>query len=270
VYHCKVSSGEHDQLDRIQDRFTRTAEAFSSFVLQKRAADADRLADMAEPGINDRVLDAACGPGTYALRFAPRVRSVIGLDYTPAMLQKARTMAAESGVANASFSRGDVTAIPFSDHSYDIVTCGFAIHHLAQPGAAVKEFARVLRRGCGRLALMDIVVAEPGRPEVNNRIEQARDPSHVHTHTQPELLRLMESAGLRLRTAERVELPRSFNHWMHVAGSKPGDPAYEETRRLMEATFDDDAAGFHPQRPPTAGADFDYTQTVLYLIAEKL
>ena len=58
----------HEQLDRIRDRFTRTAEAFSAYVLQKRGEDAERLADMAGPLASDRVLDAACGPGTYALR----------------------------------------------------------------------------------------------------------------------------------------------------------------------------------------------------------
>ena len=258
----------NEQLDRIQDRFTRTADAFATFVLQKRAADVDRLADMAEPKTGDRVLDAACGPGTYALRFAPRVRAAVGLDYTPAMLAKARAQALAAGLANTAFARGDVTSIPFRNASFDIVTCGFSIHHLAQPASALREFARVLARG-GRLALMDLIVPEPGRPEVNNRIEIARDSSHVHTHTQPELLRLVETAGLCLRTAERVESLRSFDHWMHVAGCEPGEATYQETRRLMEATFDDDAAGFHPQRPATPGADFDYTQTVLYLIAEK-
>ena len=258
----------NEQLDRIRDRFTRTAEAFSTYVLQKRGEDAERLADMADPLVSDRVLDAACGPGTYALRFAPRVRAVVGLDYTPAMLAKARATALEAGIANASFSRGDVTAIPFRNGSFNIVSCGFAIHHLAHPPAALAEFARVLARG-GRLALMDIIVAEPGRPEVNDHIEQVRDPSHVHTHKQPELLRLLESARLRLRTAERIESPRSFNHWMHVAGRTPGDGVYEEVRRLMEATLDDDSAGFHPLRPEAPGGDFHYTQTILYLIAEK-
>ena len=258
----------HEQLDRIRERFTRTAEAFSTFVLQKRGADADRLADMAEPKVTDHVLDAACGPGTYALRFAPRVRAAVGLDYTPAMLARARAMALESGLANTAFTRGDVTLIPFRNAAFDIVTCGFSIHHLAQPAAAVREFARVLTRG-GRLALMDLIVPEPGRPEVNNGIEIARDPSHVHTHTQPEMLRLVESAGLRVRAAERVESPRSFDHWMHVAGSAPGNPVYLETRRLMEATLDDDSAGFHPRRPAAPGADFEYTQTSLYIIAEK-
>ncbi|HKM90463.1 MAG TPA: methyltransferase domain-containing protein [Candidatus Acidoferrales bacterium] len=258
----------NEQLDRIRDRFTRTAEAFSTYVLQKRGEDADRLADMADPLAEDRVLDAACGPGTYALRFAPRVRAVVGLDYTPAMLAKARATAREAGISNASFSRGDVTAIPFCNASFNIITCGFAIHHLADPSAAFEEFARVLARG-GRLALMDIIVSEPGRPEVNDRIEQVRDPSHVHTHTQPELLRLVESARLRLRLAERVESPRSFNHWMHVAGRAPGDGIYEATRHLMEATLDDDSAGFHPERPAAQGGDFSYTQTILYLIAEK-
>ena len=262
--------GEHDQLNRIQDRFTRTAEAFSTFVLQKRAADAERLADMTELRVNDRVLDAACGPGTYALRFAPRVKSVVALDYTPAMLAKARATAQESGLDNVHCSRGDVTAIPFRSSSFDVVTCGFAIHHLSQPAAAVKEFARVLSSGSGRLALMDIVIDHPGRQDVANHIERVRDPSHVSTHTQPELLRLIESAKLCVRTAERVEMPRSFNHWMHVAGSEPGDPTYIETRRLMEATLDDDSAGFHPKRPAAPGADFAYIQTILYLIAEKM
>ena len=259
---------ENEQLDRIQDRFTRTAEAFSSFVLQQRAADVDRLADMARPKATDRVLDAACGPGTYALRFAPRVRAVVGLDYTPAMLAKARATAIEGGLANTAFTRGDVTSIPFRNGSFEMVTCGFSIHHLAKPASAITEFTRVLSRG-GRLALMDLIVPEPGRPEANNRIEIARDPSHVHTHTQPELLRLVESAGLRVCAAERVENPRSFNHWMHVAGSEPCDAIYVETRRLIEATIDDDSAGFHPQRPAVPGADFDYTQTSLYIIAEK-
>ena len=257
-----------DQLNKIQDRFTRTVDAFANYVLQKRGADADRLADMAKPQPGDRVLDAACGPGTYALRFAPRVRAVVGLDYTPAMLGKARATAASAGLTNVTFSRGDVSSIPFRTGSFNVVTCGFSIHHLLEPRAAFGEFARILARG-GRLALMDIIVAEPGRAEVNNHIETVRDPSHVHTHTQPELLQLVESAGLRLRTAERVESPRMFNHWMHVAGSAPGDPTYEETRRLMEATFEDDSAGFHPQRPAAAGGDFQYTQTILYLIAER-
>ena len=261
-------SRSHDQLERIQDRFTRTAEVFSTFVLQKRGEDAERLAELSELRESDRVLDAACGPGTYAIRFAPRVRTVVGLDYTPAMLARARATATAASLTNVSFSRGDVTAMPFGDRTFDVITCGFSIHHLLDPAAAVREFARVLTRG-GRLALMDIIVAEPGRAEVNNRIEQARDTSHVHTHTQPQLLELVERAGLRLRTAERVESARSFNHWMHVSGAEPGEPAYEETRRLMETTFEDDSAGFHPQPPATPGADFQYTQTILYLIAER-
>ncbi|HKM90900.1 MAG TPA: methyltransferase domain-containing protein [Candidatus Acidoferrales bacterium] len=259
---------KNEQLDRIRERFTRTADAFSQFVLERRTADAERLVAMVDPGSDDRALDAACGPGTYALRFAPRVRAVVGLDYTPAMLAKARAAAAKAGAENVSFSQGDVAAIPFRDASFQVVSCGFSLHHLSSPAAAVAEFARVLRKG-GRAALMDMIVCDPGRPEINNRIEQVRDPSHVHTHTQPELLRLVESAGLRVRNAERIEAPRSFNHWMHVAGRAPGDGIYEETRRLMEATFDDDSAGFHPRRPAEPGGDFNYIQTILYLIAEK-
>jgi hypothetical protein len=66
-----------------------------------------------------------------------------------------------------------------------------------------------------------------------------------------------------------------FNHWMQVAGWRRGDPAYIETRRLMEATMADDFAGFHPRYaaadPTSSGEapDIHMVNTALFLAAEK-
>jgi ubiquinone/menaquinone biosynthesis C-methylase UbiE len=259
----------NEQLERVRQRFTRTAEAFAGFVLAKRSAEVDLLIRMAVPEANESVLDAACGPGTFALRFAPHAGMVIGLDYTPAMLKRARAAAAEAGAENLIFVQGDAATTPFREGSFHVVTCGYTLHHLTEPAAVMGEFARLVRRGGGRVALADLIAPEPGRAEVHTQIERARDASHVRTLTQPELLRMAKSCGLRVCAAERVELPRMFNHWMSVAGWARGDAAYEETRKQMEATFDNDAAGFHPQRPATPREDFSYTQTILCLVAEK-
>jgi ubiquinone/menaquinone biosynthesis C-methylase UbiE len=267
----KAVSGENqqEQLERIRERFTRTAKAFSDFVYAQRTADAQRLIEMTSPLPGDLVLDAACGPGTFALGFAPRARFVVGLDFTPAILAQARASAEKAGLRNLYFSFGDALRLPFAPATFGVVSCGYSLHHFSDPVAAVREFTRVARPG-GRVALADMIVPPPGRPEMNNRIEQARDLSHTRTLRREELLRIMEDAGLRARTDQVVETERSFNHWMSVAGWAPGDAAYQDARVIMESTFDDDAAGFHPQRPAHPGADFRFVQTSLFACAEKI
>ena len=57
-------------------------------------------------------------------------------------------------------------------------------------------------------------------------------------------------AGLRITATETREHPRTFEHWMHVAGWKPSDPEYIETHRLMESSIENDGANFHPRLEP--------------------
>src|SRR5688572_30362309 len=54
----------------------------------------------------DRVLDLGCGPGNVALRFAPHVREVVGVDPEPDMVAEAARRAAGNGIQNARFRRG--------------------------------------------------------------------------------------------------------------------------------------------------------------------
>src|SRR5690242_17647271 len=93
--------------DLIRDQFTRQATPFSTAA---PIADAGALALIraaAEASPEDRVLDVACGGGIVVCGFAPYVKHATGIDMTPAMLDRARQLAAEKGVVNVTWDRGD-------------------------------------------------------------------------------------------------------------------------------------------------------------------
>ena len=110
--------------------------------------------------------------------------------------------------------------------------------------------ARVVKRG-GRVGILDIVLPDdPKISELNNRMERIRDASHTRTLAREEFESHFAAHGLRILETRVEENARSFDHWMLVAGSKPGDRPYVEARRLMEASIPNDAAWFHPRYAP--------------------
>jgi ubiquinone/menaquinone biosynthesis C-methylase UbiE len=259
---------ESEQHELVRDRFTKTAENFSEFVLKQRVEEANRLAELATEGADARgwrALDLACGPGTFARALAGRVRFVAGLDLTPAMLARARKAVGEVTPACA-FACGDAGRMPFSAGAFDAAACGFALHHMQNTSRILAELARVVRTG-GRVAIRDIIVPEGASPEANTRIEKARDPSHTQCLSVGELRKLFAAAGLRVRKEESSARPRDFDSWMHVVNAEPGSPVYNAVRKLLEATIEDDAAGMRPRRKENGGLEFSVT--TLCIVGEK-
>ena len=110
-----------------------------------------RLADMAPADASARVLDLACGTGDIAFEMAATGRQVIGLDITPRMLQLARTK--RRRVPSVSFLAGDMTALPFPDASFTIVTTGYGLRNVSDLTVALAEIERVLVPGGFLLSL---------------------------------------------------------------------------------------------------------------------
>jgi ubiquinone/menaquinone biosynthesis C-methylase UbiE len=102
------------------------------------------LADELAPG---RALDVACGTGRHARHLVDRGHDVVGIDYTPQMLRRAR-----EAIAEALFIDADLRALPAPDESFDLVICGLALAHVANLDDAIAELGRVLRNG-GHLIL---------------------------------------------------------------------------------------------------------------------
>ena len=110
-----------------------------------------------QPG--DRVLDACCGTGDLAVAAERSGAVVTGLDFSPAMLLRARR---KSGTV--AWVEGDLLALPFADGGFDAATVGFGVRNVADLASALGELHRVLRPG-GRLAILELTQARgPLRP----------------------------------------------------------------------------------------------------------
>ncbi len=102
----------------------------------------------------DRVLEVAPGPGYLAIEIARRGFQVTGLDISRTMVEIARENAASAGV-EADLRRGDVSAMPFDEGSFDLVVCQAAFKNFRHPVSALNEMHRVLRPG-GRTVIHDM------------------------------------------------------------------------------------------------------------------
>lgn len=100
----------------------------------------------------ERVLDVATGSGNAALAAARRGCPVVGLDYVPALLERARRRAAAEGL-EAEFIEGDAEALPFEDGAFDVVTSVFGAMFAPNQEQTARELARACRPG-GRIGLV--------------------------------------------------------------------------------------------------------------------
>lgn len=114
----------------------------------------ERLADLAEIGPGDRVLDVATGIGEPALLAARRVAPtghVVGTDIAPGMIELARERAAEAGVDNVEFVEVDAEELEFPDGQFDAVLSRFGLMFFPDLAEALGRIRRALVPG-GRLA----------------------------------------------------------------------------------------------------------------------
>jgi demethylmenaquinone methyltransferase / 2-methoxy-6-polyprenyl-1,4-benzoquinol methylase len=108
----------------------------------------ETVREVVRPG--DRVLDAACGTGDLAIEASRAGARVVGLDFSGAMLERARRKAPE-----LEWLQGDLLALPFEDGEFDAATVGFGIRNVADLEAGLRELRRVVRPG-GRLGVLEI------------------------------------------------------------------------------------------------------------------
>lgn len=159
------------------------------------------------------VLDIASGDGVLAELLSPHAKRYVCIDTS------ARVVAAAGErlrrFPNVEVREGDMHALPFKDHSFDLVVLMHALTYSAKPAQAVAEAARVMRRG-GRLLLSSLARHE----------HQAAVQAYGHLNlgfNDKELRKFAEKAGLlvsNLGTVTRERRPPHFEV-ISLIGVKP-------------------------------------------------
>lgn len=120
--------------------------------LEQRAL--QQFLEAVAPHSSDVVLDAGCGSGRNVSVLSPLVGSVIGMDYSEQMIERAKERVAVEKLSNVTLIQGDVTSLQFSDNTFDKVICASVLQYLddAECAQALHEMMRVCKPG-GRLIL---------------------------------------------------------------------------------------------------------------------
>jgi arsenite methyltransferase len=126
-----------------------------------------RLGDI-EPG--SVVLDLGCGAGTDLLIAAQHCERAIGVDMTPAMLERAAASADEMGLSNVELHESLIESLPVADASVDVVISNGVIDLVPDKDVVFAEIDRVLRPG-GRLQLADVIIHTAVSEDARERID---------------------------------------------------------------------------------------------------
>ena len=187
VDHAPPSLSPDATLDRWRDAFDRLAATapeagVALYALGDPALLAAATAEVVEAlrgwglaGPASDVLDLGCGIGRFAAALAPGVRSVLGLDLSPGMVEEARRRVRFANVRFAVGSGRDLAGV--AAESLDLVLAADVFPYLVEAGLAerhVAEIARVLRPGGAAAILNYSYRGDPGRDRAELAAAAAR------------------------------------------------------------------------------------------------
>lgn len=121
----------------------------------------------------DVVIDLGSGAGNDA--FVARHETgetgkVIGIDFTPAMIERARQNAEVRGFNNVEFRQGDIEKMPVTANTADVMVSNCVLNLVPNKDAVIKEIYRVLKPG-GHFSISDIVLEGELPKEIRNAAE---------------------------------------------------------------------------------------------------
>jgi SAM-dependent methyltransferase len=215
----------------LRDEFAHQADSFARSPAMNIAQTLGVLVDLVPEDPAASWVETASGPGLIARAMAPRVGSVVGIDLTPTMVEKARADAAAAGVENVSFEVGDATALSLDDDSLDGAITRFSLHHIPAPIRVLEEMRRVVKPG-GYVIVSDFVTDDDGEAAAwQEQIERLRDPSHWALLTPSRIAGLGERVGLEPDLERIVPFEIDFDEWLNRASGGPANAALIERLR---------------------------------------
>ena len=95
------------------------------------------------------------GDGNFLPELSPRFDRVVGLDVSPAMLERAQALVDSRGLDNVELLQGNTSHAWLQDMQFDVVVMNMALHHVSSPARQLIEIAGLLNPG-GQFLLCDL------------------------------------------------------------------------------------------------------------------
>jgi ubiquinone/menaquinone biosynthesis C-methylase UbiE len=151
-----------------------------------------RLARRLDPWTGRRVLDVACGPGSWLQAIAERGAITTGIDISQVALDVCR-----SAVPEAELHCGPAERLPFADRQFDFISCLGALEHFLDIEASLQEMIRVAKPNASFLLLVPNAGFLPSRLGLYKGTLQAAVKEQALSLL--DWQELFESAGLRVK-----------------------------------------------------------------------
>jgi SAM-dependent methyltransferase len=159
----------------------------------------------------DVVIDLGSGAGNDA--FIARAETgdtgkVIGIDFTPAMIAKARSNAEKLGFQNVEFRQGDIEQMPVNENTADVIVSNCVLNLVPNKDAVIKEIFRVLKPG-GHFSISDIVLegALPAGIKEAAEMYAGCVSGAIQKEVYLELIRNNGFANIRLQKEKKILVP---------------------------------------------------------------
>ena len=243
--------------ERIIEQFSLQAVPFTQ--VPGHSDSINMLIELSGATQDSTVLDLACGPGIVACEFAKHAKHVTGIDITPAMIEQAKKRQQENHLDNVEWKIGDVTSLPFPDHSFSTVVTRYSFHHFENPKAVLAEMIRVCKPG-GKVLVADVVLPAE-KVEKYDALELIRDPSHVHALTHSEMAEVFKTSSLKSIETANYKVEIELEQQIKASFPKEGDE--DRIRKMFSDELIDDRMGVNVHR---RGNEIHYEVPITILV----
>ncbi len=173
--------------------------------------------------VGAKVLDCAAGTGELSIAASKNAESVISTDISEKMLETAEKKCRRKGIHNIFFDTRNIFNLDDADESYDVVIAGNILHLIKNPEIALKELARVTKKG-GRLILPTFLVDDEMRAIKIYKLFGYRQETSFTAESYLAMLENAEIGDIHLKVIDGI-VPVGFA----VINKKKEEISYEES-----------------------------------------
>ena len=216
--------------DTVRQSFKKQAEKFAAYHMSKTEYTDYLIKRIGAKG-TEHALEVAAGTCICGRALAPFVKDITCLDLTEEMLAQGKKLTEKDQINNIYFQTGNAEELPYDSETFDLVVTRLSFHHFDNPENPFSEMKRVLKKG-GKLVVWDMEAVEESLREIDDKIENMRDPSHTRILSREEFEKLFEK-DFTLQCEETTLVPVNLKSWMKLTGT-PED-VQKSITDLMEA-----------------------------------